>query len=429
MKYEECVEIIEQFQKTYAAVIMAQNVHGTQVILEDGKYVLQLVVTYKIDESNLSKDEIMPKSFNYTFSGEQKSIQTDVIKSEILRCHVRAGDQAIYDLKSGFGTAGWNVFFPLQNVWVCMSNWHVIVDPTDSDPIGNDVFLDGAHRGQLHAYKLDETWDYALASYNFSSDAEEKMRACADGTENPYPQQFAEEISIGEEYRKVGARTPICRTGRLRGVGSRKVEYNDGTIRQFHGQLIFEKMSDSGDSGAIIVRAHDNKITGLKFAGSDTDTTANPLYKIGWKYLGSIQLVGGGQIPMYDDSKSVVPTRRSQKASSISKLASPSNADFEEEIITVPGKAAMTEANITQAKEFLIGGKLYLGRAEKEEYFLSDYDRRRNNPTSSKWNIPIPPPIRNVDVDAVPINSYIISDGGSPGHERQTRTTFYLCFG
>jgi len=67
-------------------------------------------------------------------------------------------------------------------------------------------------------------------------------------------------------------------------------------------------MTDLGDSGCIAVRENDNAVTGLNFSSNDTESLANPLLKIGWKYQGIIRLEGGGEIPRYDVTNSVVPT-------------------------------------------------------------------------------------------------------------------------
>ena len=172
-----------------------------------------------------------------------------------------------------------------------------------------DLGADCRHSAQLHAFALNATWDCALARYNHPADANPHFRPCADGSRYPDAHRLADTISIGATYYKVGARAPICRMGKLRGIGNRRVgPYPDGAYRYFRGQLIFEKMTDLGDSGCIAVRESDNAVTGLNFSSNDTESLANPLLKIGWKYQGIIRLEGGGEIPMYDVTNSVVPT-------------------------------------------------------------------------------------------------------------------------
>jgi hypothetical protein len=311
MTYEECQTIIDQFEKSHPNVVMSPNTHGIQVVFDGKEYVLQLVVTARLKPTFLKSDEVMPKSFSYERNGKTHTIKTAVFESEIPQPNVLQGALASYSITwVPYGTAGWHVYFPKKDIWGCLSNHHVLVDP--NNPHANlDVYLglDCRHRAQLHAFVLNATWDYALARYHKPADANPHFRPCADGSRYPAPHRLAGTITIGAMYYKVGARPPVCRTGRLRGISNRQVgPYPDGTYRYFRGQLVFEKMTDLGDSGCLMVREHDNAATGLHFSSNHTESLANPLLTIGWKYLGLIKLDGGQEIPMYDVTNSVVPT-------------------------------------------------------------------------------------------------------------------------
>src|SRR5207249_4992511 len=90
--------------------------------------------------------------------------------------------------------------------------------------------------------------------------------------------------------------------GTLVGVGDTNTTHRSGIRNSFSSQLFFSKMTDAGDSGAVIIRESDNTVTGLNFAGNETDTVANPLFKNNWHKIGSVRFEGGSDIPMFDDT-------------------------------------------------------------------------------------------------------------------------------
>ncbi|MBV5347509.1 hypothetical protein [Lamprocystis purpurea] len=403
MKYDEFDTILSQFRLSLPAALMRPDVYGVQVVLDGEEYVIQILVTQHRDESQLLPDEIVPATFAYKFDTQSKTIRTTTIVRDRARTSVRSGDSATWSPTGlPFGTAGWNVFFPTQNAWVCFSNHHVLVNP-DNPTFGIDLFLGGVHRAQLHTFTLSENWDYALARYNTAADAEARCRLCADGTEHPYPLRLSDDIYPGEDYRTVGARTPICGSGRLLGIGDRDVDgYPGGATRTFRGQLIFEKMTDPGDSGSVIVRVHDNTVTGLFFAQNDSESIANRLYTIGMRFVGTVRLDGGVDIPMYDDTEAILPTKPIWDDGKARRFSGPS--------IDQHGSTAFhTE---------LFGGLLFVGTA----ILQVDPSGRET------WVKPVPPPVTaGAHTQAIAISRTEQPLSDKEGAVR--RVTTFLCFG
>lgn len=240
--------------------------------------------------------------FRVTVDGKEHDLEVRLVVKPQVYPQARAGENAFGDGLVGSGTLGWNLV--LDGAVVALSNWHVFCPNGNDTQLGLDVFLDGAHEADLSVFqpvrRLGNTWDYALATYTNPALALAQMRGCDDdaGTVHPYPMALSDPRSVtvgdGKKYRKVGDRSPLCRTGTLDGVGSFWVDYGAHGQSAFDNQLIFSKMSDPGDSGSVIVRLSDNTVTGLNFAGDDHETDANPLFRAGWSFLGTRRLIKGG---------------------------------------------------------------------------------------------------------------------------------------
>jgi hypothetical protein len=412
MTYEECVSIIEQFRQQHPFVLMSSNVHGLIVNVVDGQPVLQLRVKSKVDKSQISKEEVMVSSFDYRFQDTDKSIRAEVIETDIpqalktetqaeesSRGFVPAGSSAKGIDLQGWGTAGWSII--LKGVPVCVSNWHVLCGLGNDTPLGRRIILNNYNVASLYTYQpvyagAKNLWDYALARYDNGSDALAEMVPCENGNVYIYPQNLSKNVAIGDgqPYHKVGIRSPICRTGTLNAVGDVDVEYSNGQIISFSSQLLFSKMADRGDSGAVIVRDSDNTVTGLNFAGSSTYTMANPLFKNDWHYRGSIKFENGKDIPMFDDFSS-------------SLVTTPDLAHFDLDRPTGSNLSVRELPNLDAGRLFLREAVLGRKHVQLQEVVW--------------WIVPIPAPIR----PNVPVESYEYKTLGKGDHTE----TFYLCFG
>jgi hypothetical protein len=138
ISYEECQTIIEQFKNRHRLLMTRDDIHGVQVA-DEGNLVLQILTSASQDENLFPLQLRIPIEFAYRYEDQEKTIQTQTIVRDIPRAMttlgsadagVRAangcepGDEAWGDGLLGTGTAGWN--FYLNNVLVCMSNWHVL---------------------------------------------------------------------------------------------------------------------------------------------------------------------------------------------------------------------------------------------------------------------------------------------------------------
>jgi hypothetical protein len=195
----------------------------------------------------------------------------------------------------------------LDGVLVCLSNWHVFCVNGNSTLVGYPLELGFSFQriAHLHAFyevrpNASNLWDFALGAIDDPSAVLDQMRPCDDGFVYPLPRGLAASVNVGDPCHKVGAGlgAPTCRQGSLRGITSVRVDYGSFGQIWFEDQLLFQKMTDPGDSGAVISSNTDNKVVGLNFAGNNTDTVANPIYKLGWRFQGTF-VVGNVELPSF----------------------------------------------------------------------------------------------------------------------------------
>lgn len=315
---DECNHIVSEFRSQSRLIFQNPNVHGLVVGLRDGVPVLTLLVLKKLPSDRVGLDERMPAFFEYDYEDQRRRIETEVKEAPIARAHstessavtvnnkVRAGESAAGVDLAGTGTAGWNIL--LNNVPVCVSNWHVLCGLGNATPIGRRVLMASRDIASLYTFQpiyfgAVNQWDYALAQYDSLASVAGSYRPCEDGSVKPYPRRLSSpsSVHIGASYHKVGNRRPICRSGSLAGVGFRTISYGEGQFASFEKQLIFTEMSGRGDSGSIIVNSADNSVTGLNFAGSEeeSETIANPFYLNPWTPTGRFITIDDEEIPAF----------------------------------------------------------------------------------------------------------------------------------
>jgi hypothetical protein len=422
MEFDECVAIIDAFKSGYPNVLIRKNAHGIQVIVENGEPLVELLVTAQVEESQLKADEVMPNTLTYSKNGLEQEISTRVVERQIPSAQGQMGRPAIGTgaTPGEFGTLGWN--FILNNQMTCMSNWHVFCQNGNQTPIGTGITIsntgsiwDGTVQANLSAFQPISPnganfWDYALGIYVNQADFMTQFRPCADGKTPPYPLNgLSKDVKIGTDtsYRKVGARDAVCRTGRLVAVGDRTVNY-DGTLFKFQQQLVFSDMSSPGDSGSIVVRTSDNTATGLLFAGDDTESLANPIYRLPWSYQGFFTYPNGSQVANFvGDPLPKPPISKNTLQSTV--LESDISMGFPESL---------------RLEQQFTAGRLYLGIAVKEIVAI------QGQPRTERWRTPPPPAIRNVPVETVMfqqlpnIGQFPDGSSGNIGFILN-----YLCFG
>lgn len=207
-------------------------------------------------------------------------------------CSVPAGGLIVPDYShSHGGTAGWNI--ELDDRIGCLSNWHVIwpygagASQTLEFGTGQDATAstEPAHKRvvQFGATAIN-VWDLAFAFFDDPVEACAGMlaNACHSG---PYPTTLANSCSEEQDHHKRGAATEgSC--GRVVKFGDCDIIYPQGTAR-FTRQIFYDFRVADGDSGSIAVRDEDHQVTGLVCGLTyDNLAIANPLYQIGWTFLG-----------------------------------------------------------------------------------------------------------------------------------------------
>lgn len=422
MEYDEGVAIVSQFKEKYPYSANSPHIHGIQVAEHKGVPVIQLLLYPEIDASILDSEERGDDTFEYTFGDQSKTISTEIVSRAVPRAHALAGSSARGAGMNGIGTAGWNIYFFQYNAYVCLSNWHVLCGQGNNTPLGTGVEIDGLPIATLYTFKElrdqpgNNIWDYAIARYGSHEDCEGRYRLCGDSVEHPYPKSLGKRASIDSTtYRKVGNRSPVCREGNLIAFGDRSIMYNDGVVRLFTGQLIFTKMSDPGDSGSVFVNTNDNTVVGLCFAGNSEESLANPLFKLGWGFTGSVIRTNGVDIPMLSGSPFL---------SFGDDSASIGSTGFDS-----AGQLQSFPVNFEPPPSIPVG-KLYLGTAIEREWNWQQGFRGPNGELR-RWIHEIPPvsPSGNSYVLVGSQKHWISSPNNSSGGALEYTDNYYMVFG
>lgn len=308
--------ILEQFQNSYPCDLINGLVHGIDVVLDEGEPAIRLCLT---DNEKLSfNEQVASLSFPKTFVYENKSDKTTFTLPvifeivEIPQAQFAPGDPVSPSGVNYYGTGGWN--FYLNDLPMLLSNWHVLCDLGNNTPLGRRIILNNQDIASLHGFLnvtpgRPNSWDYAYARFDSEAAMSAYMRPCRTecppGRDNctipiePVPKQIVNDIPQGLRCKKVGAREPVCRFGDVQGFGNRTVDYGSrGGRIEFRNQVILSKMSDPGDSGALIftIKSGTPYAVALNFAGSDQETIANPLIRAPLTYLGTRTIPGTNKV-------------------------------------------------------------------------------------------------------------------------------------
>jgi hypothetical protein len=170
LAFEECRVLLNQFKVTHPAVLARSEVHGVQVAYSNDKAAITVLTHDDTCQKHLRA--VLPSTFTYHFEGRDLSIAVDVMIAPIAKAHAgvacQPGDPTSGDPSAYFGTLGWNIY--LNNVPVCLSNWHVFCALGNDTPIGWNITINGTVEATLYAYQKlyssGNVWDYALAQYN-----------------------------------------------------------------------------------------------------------------------------------------------------------------------------------------------------------------------------------------------------------------------
>jgi hypothetical protein len=300
MDYAEGTAILKEFRRQYAdTFVRGSATHGIRVAPTDDEpgRVDLLVLPPSADEERRRWEG---KSFEFVHGGESLRLPITVVEREryqIPKSHLAAATiDASAPVKPGefitgfvhgsSGSVGLNLY--LDGVLSCISCWHVMCPLTTEPKLGTPVKLRGLPDvAELSGYSRvyfdgrTNVWDFAIARYLDPAMAANQMTACTAGVP-PYPTRLAGSLQPGPVY-KVGAKTPYCRNGSATGaLVSCWLPY-DGNDAWFEGQVECTRMSDGGDSGALVIYQASNEMLGMLFGVCTKTSLASPLFQIGWK--------------------------------------------------------------------------------------------------------------------------------------------------
>jgi len=295
ISWDEGTAAVKQFRdaKQIEYFKIPNHIHGVQLMTSRNLKKVYFEVLYSGDEA-----PDLGNSFSYSWQGREKPTPVVVHEEAILKPHARLGYPCKhYQLAGTGGSIGWNICF--NGTPVCLTAFHVLCgvywNNTKINPGGDGVLLNGELIGKVQAFtRVDfggqlNNYELAMASYNDpASDAETMCRSCADASKYPFPSRICSATPIaGWSFHKVGAGSSICGKGKLRGFGDRGVEFDPTRAAMFTNQLIFDKMADAGDSGALVVRDDDTNpepltAVGIHYTGSSTVSVSCPIFTQGW---------------------------------------------------------------------------------------------------------------------------------------------------
>lgn len=88
--------------------------------------------------------------------------------------------------------------------------------------------------------------------------------------------EWTEDVQIGTAVKKSGRTTELTQDSIQILDATVNVQYGEGKLATFSGQIVAGPMSQGGDSGSLVVDLQ-NRAVGLLFAGSDQSTIFNPI--------------------------------------------------------------------------------------------------------------------------------------------------------
>lgn len=280
---------------------------------------ITVMVSQKVSIQALPKDDVIPRDI--------EGIVTDVVQVGTLRAFAERTDRwrpapggvSIGHYKITAGTLGALVKAKGTGKRVILSNNHVLANSNDAAE-GDDILQPGPYDGGNSAEdviakldrfvpikfgtappdcgvaKLVAAFFNLLArllgsSHRFqaikTSDETNRVDAAlalplADDLvsdeilEIGEVREWTEDVQIGTVVKKSGRTTELTE-GTVQVLDSTvNVQYGEGKIATFTGQIVAGPMSQPGDSGSLVVDLQ-NRAIGLLFAGSEQSTVFNPI--------------------------------------------------------------------------------------------------------------------------------------------------------
>lgn len=280
---------------------------------------ITVMVSQKVPIQALSKDDVIPR--------EIEGIVTDVVQVGTLRAFAERTDRwrpapggvSIGHYKITAGTLGAIVKDKRTGKRLILSNNHVLAnsnDATQGDEILQPGPYDGGNSAEDVIAKLDRfvpikfgsappdcgvsksvvAFCNLLARFLGSSHRLQAIKTSAEtnrvdaGLALPLADDLVSDeiLEIGQVSgwtNNVQIGTVVKKSGRTTELTEDKVQildatvniqYGEGKLATFTGQIVAGPMSQPGDSGSLVVDSQ-NRSVGLLFAGSDQSTIFNPI--------------------------------------------------------------------------------------------------------------------------------------------------------
>jgi hypothetical protein len=289
----ENMEAVMAIQNRYTdAMFQKVGVVGTATTrLNDGSYAVKILTRNAASAKNLPKFienipvvvEEVGELRALSFTNHYRPV-TEGVSGGNINDRTRKGS-SIYC--SG-GTIGCVVYKSGKNYF--LSNNHVFARENKAT-IGEDIIQPGLIDVNCSQISGDAVADLSqFVTISMKRTANNKVDAAiaeirsttsfTPATQCGYtPSSTIATATVGLQVKKCG-RTTEYTEGQVTGLNvTVLISYSGGTAR-FINQIQFNGMSDSGDSGSLIVTKADNKPVALLFAGSTSTTIGNPIQEV-----------------------------------------------------------------------------------------------------------------------------------------------------
>jgi hypothetical protein len=277
-----------------------------------GKPAILALVTHKVDESELTKDDIIPDkignvptdvlAIGQPFAGQAEPAEVGI---ELLakRARPASGGYSVGHVAITAGTLGTCVYDLLgtpgnpsgvPSHYYILSNNHVLANSNSAvpgDPILQPGPFDGGTNPADRIARLSRfipiTFDPPVPRANHRNLVD---AAVAEGAFHDLNREIhwvgyvrgwlpRAAVTVGMELQKTG-RTTNYTTGRITAINATvDVGYGGGRVARFRDQIVTTAMSAGGDSGSLVVN-RDHMAVGLLYAGSPVATILNQIQHV-----------------------------------------------------------------------------------------------------------------------------------------------------
>lgn len=262
--------------------------------ISTGEICIVFLVEKKIDSRYLSAEELIPESVS--------GIKTDVIQTGLItappplirplqisrtsRIRPAPGGVSIGHVKITAGTLGCLV--KRNSELLILSNNHVLANENRAN-IGDHILQPGPYDGGIDSKDVIATLK-EFVSIDFRK--ENKIDAALALPLNPvdkYVTKEVLEIGVPSGYAEAKLNDQVIKSGRTTGITRGKIITVNATVKVqyssytaiFENQLVSDIISRGGDSGsAVFLDDGSNRVCGLLFAGSETNTIINPIKEV-----------------------------------------------------------------------------------------------------------------------------------------------------